>query len=492
MSQKIDEDLNKEDQIKVAKDESTGVELGNVYMNNQSLNVRNIDEIYFRTLELSEAVYEPDVKFDVDKYFIQGTFPCLITYDGDLLYIAFRGTNRNFSNLETAYNSVANIWADFDTWDGTNNQELSSHTAFINSLDGEKIKLKVHAGFAKELNKYYQDIRDEIDKYKGSVNSLIITGHSAGGALATLFYYVYENDINRTKLKIPVEKCITYGSPRVLINSHLNMELFYNKCTSLIRIFNTLDIVPYLPLHNPVTFTTNIASGFTHVGLPFPLDSNVKNNSLNLLILNILKSESDSMTVMNNFSMEEVMDNDLISFMFNDKYLKLLSESMFTAYQNFTTKPNQKIKQEGYIDELITKLREETDYNKKCDLLKDFSISDILKENPIGETDAQQNFTISGIINSILGYNEIGVKAHLFPEYIKNLTLLLNREVDKGIPISDPVEDGKYNVLPYPVVPSLRKMLNELENILMEEIQSGKIVGLLENYEEGDIMIEFK
>ena len=84
------------------------------------------------------------------------------------------------------------------------------------------------------------------------------------------------------------------------------------------------------------------------------------------------------------------------------------------------------------------------------------------------------------------------MKAHLFPEYIKNLTLLLNREVDKGIPISQPVEDGKYNVLPYPVVPSIRKILKDLENILMDEIQSGKIVGLLENYEEGDIMIEFK
>ena len=495
MSRKIDEDLDKEDQIKVSKDESQGVELGSVYMNNQSLNVRNVDEIYFRTLELSEAVYNPDTKFDIEKYFIKGTFPCLLTFDADLLYIAFRGTNRNFSTLSDSYNSVSNIWADLDTWDGTNNQELFSHNAFVNSLDPSKLKLKVHAGFAKELNKYYQDIRDEIDKYKGSVNSIVICGHSAGGALATLFYYVYENDNNRTKLKIPVEYCITYGSPRVLINSHLNMELFYDKCNSLIRIFNTLDIVPYLPLHNPVSFTTNIMSGFTHVGIPFPLDSNVKNNSLNLLLLNILKYEGDSKIsqLYDKFTFDEVVENDLVSFMFDKKYLDLLSESMFHAYQKFTTKPGklETIKQDAYLDDLMTQLKNEPDYDKKCDLLKDFHISDILKENPIGETEAQQNFTISGILGSILGYNKIGVEAHLFPEYIKNLTKLLNREVDEGISISQPVEDGKYNVLPYPVVPSLRVMLKELESRLMADIASGKIVGIIDNYEPSDIMIEW-
>ena len=465
--------------------------------NKGNVNAVNKDEVFLNSLAVTKSVYDPNSRYDVDKYFIKGNFPCLFEKIEDLLYIGFRGTGTSFIDLETGINSISNMMTDLATWDGTStSNKLSDYPLFKDSLNKDFAKLEAHGGFLKELVKYYQEIRTEILKYEGSIKGIILTGHSAGGALSTLMYYIYSNDITiATAKKIPIDYCVTFGSPRVLFDTHLNVELFYTNCKNLIRCFNALDIVSYLPLHKKTLFDSHIASGFIHIGTPFCLDSNIRNNSLNVLLLNIIKfNTTDKKNLLvENFTLEELKDNSLIRFMLGDKYLNQLAQCIFTAFKNIQVKggPTNLALQDGYLNELSKKLKNSNNYKEKTDLVKDFYIEKILLSNPVGETPSQENFTILGITSSILGFGNLSAKAHALTLYENNITKLINREVDTRIPIDSPVEGGKYNVPLSPIIPTEASIMKQLEEEIMKEIESGKIVGMINDIDKGDLLIEY-
>jgi len=73
----------------------------------------------------------------------------------------------------------------------------------------------------------------------------VVTGHSLGGALTTLF--VMENS---TKQKFGVTTLCTFASPRV--GDKEFARLFGLLPIDSWRIVNTLDLVPKLPPHIPV------------------------------------------------------------------------------------------------------------------------------------------------------------------------------------------------------------------------------------------------
>jgi len=88
----------------------------------------------------------------------------------------------------------------------------------------------------------------------------VVTGHSLGSALATLF--VMEND---SKRKFDVATSCTFASPRVG-----NLEFtraFGRLLIDSWRIVNTLDIVPKLPPHIPLLLE------FDHVDTAYPFTS---------------------------------------------------------------------------------------------------------------------------------------------------------------------------------------------------------------------------
>jgi hypothetical protein len=88
----------------------------------------------------------------------------------------------------------------------------------------------------------------------------VVTAHSLGGALATLF--VMENDAKR---KFDVSTLATFASPRVG-----NMEfvhLFNMLPIDSWRIVNTQDLVPKLPPHIPIVLD------YGHVDVAYPFDS---------------------------------------------------------------------------------------------------------------------------------------------------------------------------------------------------------------------------
>ena len=179
--------------------------------------------------------------------------------------------------------------------------------------------------------------------------------------------------------------------------------------------------------------------------------------------------------------------------MLSKKYLSQLAECIFTAFKNLQVKggPTNLALQDGYLNQLSKNLKDKNSYAEKTDLVKDFYIEKILLSNPAGETAAQENFTILGITSSILGFGNLSAEAHALTLYENNITKLINREVDTRIPIDSPIENGKFNVPLSPIVPTEYLILKQLEDEIMNEIATGKIVGMINDIDEGDLLIEY-
>jgi hypothetical protein len=89
---------------------------------------------------------------------------------------------------------------------------------------------------------------------------MVVTGHSLGAALATLF--VMEND---SKKKFDISTCCTFASPRV---GNLEFARAFDQLPVVSwRIVNSLDIVPKLPPHIPLLLE------YDHVDTEFAFSS---------------------------------------------------------------------------------------------------------------------------------------------------------------------------------------------------------------------------
>jgi len=93
-------------------------------------------------------------------------------------------------------------------------------------------KGKIHSGFRHALNDIWKILWEHYQE-NGLGKQLVVTGHSLGAALATL----YTDRINDSK-----SVCYTYGSPRVG-----NKELIKNMNFNCYRIRNNNDIVTKVP-----------------------------------------------------------------------------------------------------------------------------------------------------------------------------------------------------------------------------------------------------
>jgi hypothetical protein len=107
---------------------------------------------------------------------------------------------------------------------------------------------KIHAGFRQAYDSVAKQIEKSLTKI-GKRRPIYVTGHSLGGALATV---ATQNLEWNPRFEYQVAACYTFGSPRVG-----NADYDPNIKTSLFRIVNTTDIVTVIPL---------LAMGFVHVG----------------------------------------------------------------------------------------------------------------------------------------------------------------------------------------------------------------------------------
>jgi Lipase (class 3) len=91
---------------------------------------------------------------------------------------------------------------------------------------------RVHAGFAAAARSIMPQLRQWIDESELDINKLILTGHSLGGAIATLAATLW-----------PAGLLVTLGSPRVG-DSEFAARL---SSTTIVRFVNCCDVVTELP-----------------------------------------------------------------------------------------------------------------------------------------------------------------------------------------------------------------------------------------------------
>jgi triacylglycerol lipase len=178
-------------------------------------NLQITDALWFA--DMSNLVYNDNVEFvrktlsvagfSGFKWFDKNDTTAFVAYDNDTIIVSFRGTE---------INKIRDILYDVDV-------------DLIPFDDGSM----VHEGFLKALDQIWVDLNSYIKTIR-SGRSLWFTGHSLGGALATL---AARRSTGTTGL-------FTFGCPRVGDRKFSNKKNFPFQN---VRFVNDLDIVPTMP-----------------------------------------------------------------------------------------------------------------------------------------------------------------------------------------------------------------------------------------------------
>lgn len=100
---------------------------------------------------------------------------------------------------------------------------------------------KVHAGFKRSLEKVWPQLLDYVHSVQTKAQPIWITGHSLGGALATLAMAKFQLEIDK-----PINGTYTFGQPRVCDREFA--RIYNNECKSRhFRFVNNNDIVTRIP-----------------------------------------------------------------------------------------------------------------------------------------------------------------------------------------------------------------------------------------------------
>ena len=119
---------------------------------------------------------------------------------------------------------------------------------------------KAHRGFLKGFQAVWPEIRSVINKWQTQAQSLWLTGHSLGGALATLAMASLGEEAK------PVHGLYTFGQPRVGGKSFArNFDLDFK--TRMFRFVNNNDVVTRVPTRK---------MGYRHIGQVLMFDSSGK------------------------------------------------------------------------------------------------------------------------------------------------------------------------------------------------------------------------
>lgn len=125
-------------------------------------------------------------------------------------------------------------------------------------------KCSIHTGF----HKTYTDIKEQLfTKLESVIHKypkapIVITGHSLGGAVATVAAIDIQHYLNDKGHHNIIKEVHTFGSPRV---GNVAFADYYNKLIpQTVRVVHNKDIVP----HAPPSFL-----GFSHVGTEVWLDA---------------------------------------------------------------------------------------------------------------------------------------------------------------------------------------------------------------------------
>ncbi len=414
-------------------------------------NTNNIDELFQLTIDLSDKVYKPDIITESDRFFYFGIdkfkVPILLHISKRTLYIVFRGTD-SFDNIITDITTSESSTFNFEI--NSRSNFLYSHHPFDDVLNKKYASIEFHLGMIKSVQQSFGFLIKKIEELKNSINNIVLSGHSLGGGVAQLFSYIYTNSNQKITNEKKIIYTITYGQPRILFNKPEYITLFNENVKDYIRVWNGLDPVPYLPFKKQFDIeqmaNSRIASGYTHVGQSFDLTGNIVNNDVNLLLYEILKGSKEQIQLLLE-NKDLLLTSKLIQFMLSPEYLQLNLFSFYNCLNTVNIKDGITEEQMNFIiKQFQTNIEKLNEYNDKCQLLKPYGLSEILKLNKLTDDVEDENFTLSSIFGTSIKMNKMTKEAHATTYYHEKIDELINRQVDTGKPIFDTVsnEDGLF------------------------------------------------
>jgi predicted lipase len=108
---------------------------------------------------------------------------------------------------------------------------------------GQPVDILVHAGFRNKYFSVHDALVDILETHATMFDTVVTTGHSLGGALATIAAPVLSESFLTKKIE-----CVTFGSPRV--GNLAFVSWFKSRVPIHLRLVNTEDPVPWIPLSN--------------------------------------------------------------------------------------------------------------------------------------------------------------------------------------------------------------------------------------------------
>ena len=394
----------------------------------QILDRVNLDELLEKCLDLSMDTYKsellsspeafPNVNMYMNNRIDANNFnvPFLIYTEGSEMFVAFRGTS-----------TLANIVTDIST--SALGKNLPNRIADYDfPIEQHAGRLEVHAGFLKAVHEVYSFLISRIKKVP-VISQVHFTGHSLGGAVANLCAYIYASD---TDMSLPnLGYAVSFGAPRMLFDNEDYKNDYMTAVPKCIRVWNTRDPVPYLPFKKPVLidfFGTRMASRFTHVGKSFDLTSNQVNCNINVLLYLILMGNKGKVkTLLEKVPTYEA--NRLLDFMVTKDFQTLLLQGFFTCADRVSV--NKGYTQED-IDFIMEQLQNSVEnlgsYDQKCERLRPYGLSDMMKLNNITDDVQEENFCIPAMMGLCVGANKTMTDAHRASYYKQKLNELIDRQ----------------------------------------------------------------
>lgn len=245
----------------IMSDERSFDELWN---NKQAWVLSNLSHIaYFR--EDDVKAYMQNLGANSTKFYINDGAQAFLSIWDDKAVLAFRGTQlmehlpKKYEHLNFIQKFFIHtlIRIPFNIFKlSLFNNDVIADLQFCHARLTRKKGVSVHSGFLAETKKLWKEIIKDIRVFEGEL-PLWVTGHSLGGAMATI-----------TAMKYPVEAITTFGEPRVgrKIKKVISNEIHT-------RYVNGNDIVTKLP--------PTLLSYYLHHGIKKPVSN--KNGTKDLL-----------------------------------------------------------------------------------------------------------------------------------------------------------------------------------------------------------------